>query len=96
MGNWNGFECGIFSKKYVEIAYGDTKEAHLADSDDSKKREDVKLYGRLPDYGDFQGYDLGVDGILRQVALRIYDNFRMPSWETLKQHFSAVKIPKNI
>ena len=72
----------------------DTKEAHLAVLEDSKKQEDVELYGQLPHYDDFQGYDLGPDDILRQVALRIYDNPHRPSWQTSKHHVIAVKIPK--
>ena len=62
---------------------GDTKEAHLAVLEDYKKQEDVKLYGQLPDYDDFQCYDMGGGDILRQVSLRIYANFHKPSWETL-------------
>ena len=38
---------------------GNTKEAHLVVLGDFEKQEDVKLYGRLPDYDDLQCYDLG-------------------------------------
>ena len=48
-----------------------TKEAHLAVSGDYKKQEDVRLYGQLPDYDDFQGYDMGKDDIPRQISLTI-------------------------
>ena len=73
-----------------------TKESHLAVLEDSEKQEDVKLYGQLPDYGDFQGYDLGMEDILLQIALRIYDNFHRPSWQTLKHHLFAVRMPKTL
>ena len=62
---------------------------------DFKKQEDSKLYGRLPDYDDSQRYDFGQEDILRQVALRIYDNSHKPSWQTLKHHFLTVKFRKN-
>ena len=64
----------------------DTKEAHLVVLEDYKKQEDVKLYGQLPDYDDFQGYDMGEEDVLRQVGLRIYANFHKPTWKTLKHH----------
>ena len=54
------------------------------------------MYGRLQDYDDFQGYDLGQEDILRQVALRIYANFHRPSRQTLKHHLCAVGIPKKL
>ena len=74
----------------------ETEESNLALLGDFKKKEDIKLYRHLPDYDDFQGYDMGEEGdILRQAPLRIYDNFHKPSWQTLKHHLYAVKIPKN-
>ena len=33
-----------------------------------KHQEDLKVYIQLPDYDYFQGYDLGVGGILSQIA----------------------------
>ena len=45
--------------KYDEVEARSTKESHLAVLDNFKHQEDVKLYGQLPDYGDFQCYDLG-------------------------------------
>ena len=32
------------------------------------QQEDVKLYSQLPDYDDFRGYDLGIEGKLGQIA----------------------------
>ena len=64
----------------------DTKEAHFAVLEDYEKQEDVNLYFQLPDYDDFQCYDMGKDDILLRVALRIYGNFHKPSWQTLKHH----------
>ena len=73
---------------------GNTKEVRQVVLENFKHQEDVKLYGQLPDYDDFQGYDLGKEDILRQIALGIYSNFHMPSWETMKHHLFTVKIPK--
>ena len=56
-----------------------------------RKREDVKLYGQMPDYGDFQGHDLWQGGILHQAALRFYSNFHMPSSQAMKHHLFSVK-----
>ena len=75
---------------------GNTKEARPAVLADFEKREDMKLYGELPYYDDPQRYDLGKDGISRQIALRIYDNPHRPSWQTLKHHLFAVKSQKHI
>ena len=61
---------------------------------DFKKQEGVKLYSRIPDYDDFQGYDFGEEDILRQVALRIYSHFHKHSLQALKHHLFAVKFPK--
>ena len=78
----------------LQSSLGNTKEAHLVVVEDSKQKEDVKLYGKLPDYDDFQCYYLGRDDILRQIALGIYDNLHRPSWQTLKHHLFTVKNPK--
>ena len=53
---------------------GNTKALHLAVSGNFKQQEDAERYGQLPNYDDFQGYDLGRDDILLQVAQRIYAN----------------------
>ena len=74
---------------------GNTKEAHLAVLENSKQQEDVELYGQLPDYDDFQGYDLGQEDILRRIALGICDNFRKPPWQAIKHHLFPVGISKN-
>ena len=58
------------------------KEAHIVPANDSEHHEDLKMYSQLPDYDDFQCYDLGAGGILSQIAHKIYDNFYNPLWET--------------
>ena len=50
---------GNFTGKYVEAESRNKKESHLSVLCNFKQKEDVKLYGQLPDYDDFQGYDLG-------------------------------------
>ena len=43
-----------------------------------KKHGDLKMYIQLPDYDDFQCYDLGVGGVLSPLAHKIYANFHNP------------------
>ena len=74
---------------------GNTKEVHRAILENSKQQEDVKLYGQLPDYDDFQRYDLRQEDILRQIAMGVYANFHRPSWKTPKHHLLMIKIQKN-
>ena len=50
----------------------------------SKHGEDLAMYIQLPYYGEFQWYDLGANAVLSQIAQKIYDNFRNPSWRTWK------------
>ena len=80
----------------MKSSLGNTKEAHLGVSDDFEQQEDVKLYSQLPDYDDFQGYDLGVGGVLSRIAHKIYAGFHKPSWRTLKHHWFMAKIQKKL
>ena len=70
-------------------------EARVVSANDSKQREDLKMYSQLPDYDDFQGYDLWKEDISRQVVQRIYANFHKPSWRTLKRHLFSAGFRKN-
>ena len=54
------------------------------------------MYSQLPDYGELQGYDLGVESALCQIAQKVYPSYRNPSWETLKRHLVMAKIPKKL
>ena len=54
------------------------------------------MYGQLPDYDDFQRYDLGAEGVLCQISHKIYASYRKPSWPTLKHHLFMAKITKGI
>ena len=54
------------------------------------------MYGQSPDYGEFQGRDLGIDSELRQVDEQIYANFHNPPWKTLTHHLFLVGIPKKL
>ena len=58
-----------------------------------KHQEDLKMYGRLPDYGEFRGYDLGVDSGLSQIDEEIYANFYKPSRGALRRHLFLVGNP---
>ena len=66
-------------------------EARWPISGNFKQQEDVKLHRQLQDYCDFQCYDLAPGDILRRFALQIYDNFRKPSWRTLKHYLFLVR-----
>ena len=54
------------------------------------------MYTQLPDYGDFQGYDLGRDGALNHVGRKLYANFHKPPWRTLKRHSLSAEIAKEL
>ena len=73
---------------------GHKKEARLAVLDKFKQKEDVKSHIQLPDYDDFQCYDLGRGGLFRQVSHRIYANFHKPSRRTLKHRLFSGRIPE--
>ena len=69
-------------------------EARVVRANDFKQQEDLKTYSQLPDYDDFQGYDMGADGILSRIAHKIYANFHKPSWGTWKLHLFMAKNSK--
>ena len=56
----------------------------------------LKMYIQLPDYGDFHGYELGVDGILSQIDHKIYANCHKPSWKTLQRHLFTAEIARKL
>ena len=41
------------------------KEARTVSVENPKHQEDLKMYSQLPDYDDFQRYDMGIGGILK-------------------------------
>ena len=36
------------------------------------QRKDLEMYSQLPDYGEFQGYYLGIDAVLSQIGRKIF------------------------
>ena len=52
-------------------------------ADDSKIREDAKTRNQLPDYDDFQGFDLSCETELSKIAHEILLNFINPPWGPL-------------
>ena len=72
------------------------KRARVVLVNDFKRHGDLKMYSQLPDYDGFQCYDLGVGGILSQVAHKIYANFHKPSCQTLKHHLFTAEIHKKL
>ena len=42
------------------------------------------MHSQLPDYDDFQGYDMGAETVLSQIAQKIYAKYHKPSRRTLK------------
>ena len=72
------------------------KEARTISVGNFRQQEDLKMYGKVPDYGESHGYDLGIDSELSQIAKKIYANFHKPSWPTLKRHLFMAEIPKKL
>ena len=66
------------------------KEAHTIAVGNFKQKGDLGMYGKLADYGEFQGYDLGIDTDLSQIGEKIYANFHKPSWKAAKHHLLTV------
>ena len=62
----------------------------------SKHQEDLEMYGRLPDYDEFQGYDMGIDTDLSRIAEKMYADFHNPPWVTLKRPSVMVEIPRKL
>ena len=60
--------------------------AHTILVENFKHREDLKMYGGLPDYEEFQGFYLRIDSELSQIDEAIYANFHKPSWRGLNRH----------
>ena len=54
------------------------------------------MYEQLPDYDEFQGYDLRIDSQLRQMSGEIYANCHKPSRKTMKRHLFQLWIPKRL
>ena len=54
------------------------------------------MYIQLPNYDDFQCYDLGAGGILGQIAHKMYADFHKPSWKTLQHHLFMAEIHKGV
>ena len=50
-------------KNMMRSSLGNKKESRLVVFDKYKHQEDGKMYNQLPDYGDFQGYDLGTGAL---------------------------------
>ena len=53
----------------------ESNEANAVLRGEFSQQEDVKLYSRLPDYGDFRGYGLGIDEQLGEIAKQISRTF---------------------
>ena len=53
-------------------------EARAFSVENCKRREALVMYIQLPDYGDFQGYDLWIEAVLSRIARGIYAYFHKP------------------
>ena len=83
-------------RNMLKSSLWNTKEAHLAAHVNSKQQGDVELYWQLLGYGEFQGYDLGREDVLRQIAKGLYYNSHKPSRREIKHLSISLKTPKNI
>ena len=61
---------------------GGEKVARAISVGNFKHRWNLEMRGQLPDYDEFQGYDLGIDTDLSCVAGNIYANFRVAHADT--------------
>ena len=61
-----------------------------------KHRENLKMHGQLPDYDEFQCYDLGIDSELIQIDGKNYANFQNPSRRSSRRHLFLAVIPEKL
>ena len=87
LGSRTRLEWEIYQGNMMSASLENENGARMVVVNGFKPQEDLKMYSQLPDYDDFQGYDLGVGVILREIAHKIYANFHKPSWQTSKHHF---------
>ena len=71
------FPCG-----HAEIRFVGEKEARTSSVGNFKQKEDLEMYGQLPDYEEFQVYGLGIGTDLSRIDDKIYANFHNPSRQT--------------
>ena len=76
-----------------EAGLGKENKAHTILVENFKHREDLKMYGGLPDYEEFQGFYLRIDSELSQIDEKIYADFHKPSRKTSKRHLFLVWAP---
>ena len=62
------FDMGNIPKSGLEGG----NEAHTIPAGTFKHQEDLKMYGQLPDYDEFQGYYLRTDAEIGRIAEKIY------------------------
>ena len=72
------------------------KESHTISVGVFTHREDLKMYGQLPDFDDIQRYDMGIDTDLSRMAGEMYADFHKPLRQALKRHFPMAEIPKKL
>ena len=51
---------------------------------------------QLPDYDEFQRYDLGAEPVLSQIPHKVYADFHNPPMQTLKRNLFIVGIQKRL
>ena len=64
------------------------KESHTILVGNFKQLEDLKMYGQLPDYGEFQRYDLCIDSGLSHIDEKIYADFHKSSCGEVESPFT--------
>ena len=93
LGSRTRLEWEIYQGNMMSASLENENGARMVVVNGFKPQEDLKMYSQLPDYDDFQGYDLGVGGIPSQIAHKIYANFHKPSWRTLRHRLFIGGIP---
>ena len=75
---------------------GGAKGSQTISVGDFQQKEDLQMYGEIPDYDAFHGRDLAIDTDLSHIDERIYANFHKPSWNASKQHSFTAGTPKKL
>ena len=63
--------------------------------DEFNIQEDVKIYSRLPDYDDLQGFDLSNETDVASISRRIFTGFAKP-WLTIKRQLFNAHFPTKL
>ena len=79
----------------MQSGFEDTQDANQALLDEFKIQDGVKMYRRLPEYGDFLGFYVANDADSVVISKRAYGDFRNRHFQLLNS-FPNTSIPKKL